>query len=138
MTATRINGSATLYMVESDTLCCTKSVCGWTTTAAKWSVGDPCHKCVERNDLLPGTLEPRKYQVDIAANGGAGQCGCERWLMHTKPHELDVLTPDEREACSQRGTLPKCKHIECARVEARTDANFDALLRELPNQKQTV
>lgn len=145
MKATRLNGSATLYSVESKRLCCSRSECGYTTTSKKRHELDACPRCHKawvnalgagQKAAPTGILERRQYQVDIAEHGGIGRCCCENHQFNLEPKlsrmtalELSELPDSERE-------LARCSHIVAARKAACEPENLDALLAALTQQEQ--
>jgi len=128
MKATRI--TPTTYAVTADSLTCSRPGCRFVTRSASYSIGDGCPRC-ERNQVnVSGILERSTYHVDLEPYQQTGQCCCDHFVFRLKP-ELDRMTVAERTMFRRR-----CKHLKCARDEAKKDENFDALLALLPNQEE--
>ena len=75
-------------------------------------------------------IAPIEYLVDIEAFTQNGECSCEFFQMKIRS-QLLRMSRSERQMIKIR-----CKHILCARDEAKKDKNFDALLAALPNQEE--
>lgn len=116
------------YFVKSDTLACTSVECSFTTTAQSRDIGQACPRC----EL--GRLEFRRHVVDVAAHGGLGECDCERYQFNIagKVHRLTTET-----VAAEHRYAYRCKHIDCARLEAMTPENLDAMLAAFVPQEQT-
>lgn len=145
MTATRLNGSPTLYSVTSERrLRCSKIGCVFNSEAKRHKAGDPCPKCEAEalamentTGFVTGSLEPQPYQCDLSAFQGTGNCTCERWQMHFGPlvravRPADLLAMTDK----QLNDSFRCKHVKCAMGEAVRPDNLRALLLALPVQEQ--
>jgi hypothetical protein len=146
MTATLLPGHTTVFIVEADTLHCTRPGCHYVAKVTSHSVGERCQHCEKLEVPRPGTLERRSHQVDVAAFRAVGECSCEIFQFgqehplfapRTMRPFLSRLTP------GQLDTLPRgardanvCKHIRCARAAYAEAQNLDALLLALPSQHQ--
>ena len=148
MTATLLQGHATTFTVEADTLHCTRPGCNYVARIGNWLSGDRCPHCHKIGVNRYGTLERRSHRVDVAAFRAVGECSCEifqfgkehplfaprtmkLFLSRLSPAQLDALPPEAREA-------NRCKHVRCARAAYTEPGNLDTLLLALPDQKQHV
>lgn len=148
MTATLLQGHATMFTVEADTLHCSRPGCHYVAKLAHHTVGERCAHCEKLEVPRPGTLERRTHQVDVAAFRAVGECSCEAFqfgqehplfqprtmkpfLSRLSPQQLDALPLEARE-------VQYCKHIKCARAAYAEARNLDALLLALPDQRQRV
>ena len=146
MTATLIQGHATVFNVSVDTLHCTRPGCHYVAKLAHHSVGERCPHCEKLEVPRPGTLERRSHQVDVSAFRAVGECSCEAFqfgqehplfqprtmkpfLSRLTPQQLDALPEEAREA-------NRCKHCKCAREAYGLPWNLDALILSLPDQHQ--
>lgn len=129
MRATRLNGSATIYSVEADTLGCSRtSYCLYVTgSRTRKKEDDPCPRCHQ------GLLERRFHQVDIAAFQGIGICGCEAAAFKFRPILDKMNFTQIAEAPHAARQRLRCKHCLAARAAAiMSPENFDALLAAVP------
>lgn len=124
MKVVHLEGHTTVFLVRGESLHCKTPGCHkvepGATTRADAKI---CAKC-------GGVLEPRWHQVDTAAYGAVGHCGCERFQFHHKKRldrmptpVLTALTPDQR-------PTHRCKHIMAAR-----DLQLDECLLALPPEQ---
>jgi hypothetical protein len=119
MTATLIQGHATMFTVEADTLHCSRPGCHYVAKLAHHSVGERCPHCEKLEVPRPGTLERRSHQVDVAAYEGSGACSCEYFQFVLEP-KLCRMPIDH-----QASSLLRCKHIKAAR-----DSCLDMMIKE--------
>lgn len=129
MNATLLPGSATLFSVEGETLCCDQPGCNHTTRPGlRRKPGAICPSCGR------GNLKWREYQVDVAAFDAVGQCGCEQWEIRLGP-KIRAMTSGERNHHTMIEQY-RCKHVKAARAAYAIPSNLTQLLRALTQEAE--
>ncbi len=102
----KIEGEATRFYVESQTLQCVNAQCSKLFNRRRrpdlW-IGQACPKC----DV--GTLDVRFHVVDLSCFNLNGECSCEYFAFSLGP-KVSRLQPVDQGAGAHR-----CSHIEAAR-----------------------